>query len=124
MGTIRLGELDHAEGVAERNGTAVAQVELRDSRRQESIAVPIAGSQQIGRKPGRITGFVGIRFVQIVDDDLSKHLSQLVSRQRQSEAFDFDVVLDNGTRIESCTIGGAQGSDSSRPGTYWFTLEF
>ena len=109
--------------MAERNGEIVAPIELRDSRQREYIEIPMPGGQT-GRMPGRITGYVGIRFAQVADDALRDHLGQVVRRERLSETMDFDITLEDGTRIESCSIGGAQGTNSSRPATYWFTLDF
>jgi hypothetical protein len=51
MGLDYLGELDGAEGVAERKGRSVAQVELRDARVREFIEVPMAGGQ-VGKSRG------------------------------------------------------------------------
>jgi hypothetical protein len=122
MGLEYLGELDGAEGVAERDGKAVAQIEFRDSRVQEIVEVPMPGGQS-GRKPGRVTGFVGIRFSVVDDAALSKHLREVVE-QKRSEHLEFDVVLDDGKRLGPCTVGGAQGSSSSDPTLYWFILDF
>ncbi|HST70181.1 MAG TPA: hypothetical protein VLI94_11045 [Solirubrobacterales bacterium] len=116
-----LGQLDMAEGTAELDdGTTVARIELRDTREQEVIEVPMPGGNT-GLKPGRITGFVAIRFIEVDDPALRKHLGQHVQRER-SEDYDFEVVLSDGTRIGPCAVGGPLGSES--PGDYWFVLDF
>lgn len=121
MANARLGQLDGAEGTAElSDGATVASVKLRDTRRQETIEVRMPGGAT-GRKPGRITGFVAIRFVEVDDPMLRSHLGQHVQRER-SEDYSFDVVLDDGTRIGPCAVGGPLGSAS--PGDYWFLLDF
>jgi hypothetical protein len=122
MGIEYLGELDGSEGTAERDGRTVAQIELRDSRVQEFIDVPMPGGQS-GKKPGRIRGFVAIRFSLVDDATLAKHLRDVVQRQR-TENVEFDVVLDDGRRLGSCSVAGPQGSSSANPASFWFTLDF
>jgi hypothetical protein len=122
MGLDYLGELDGAEGVAERKGRSVAQIELRDARVREFIEVPMVGGK-VGKKPGRVTGYVAIRFSLVDDGELAKHLREVVERKRGDD-LEFDVVLDDGKRLGPCTIGGPQGSSSIDPASFWFTLEF
>jgi hypothetical protein len=121
MADARLGQLDGAEGTAElSDGATVARIELRDTRRQETIEVRMPGGAT-GRKPGRISGFVAIRFAEVSDPMLRSHLRQHVQRER-SEDYSFNVVLDDDTRIGPCAVGGPLGSAS--PGDYWFLLDF
>ena len=121
MADARPGQLDGADGTAQLSDeTTVASIELRDTRRQEDIEVPMPGGAT-GRKPGRIAGYVAIRFVEVDDPTLRSHLRQHVQRERSGD-YSFHVVLDDGTRIGPCAVGGPLGSAS--PGDYWFVLEF
>jgi len=122
MGLDYLGELDGTEGIAERKGRSVAQIELRDTRVREFIEVRMAGGK-VGKKPGRVTGYVAIRFALVDDAELAKHLREVIERKR-SDDLEFDVVLDDGKRLSPCTVGGPQGSSSIDPTSFWFTLEF
>ncbi len=123
MGIDFLGELDGVDGVAEREGRVVAEVELRDSREQQIIEVPMPGGQ-VGKRPGRITGYVAIRFALVDDSVLEEHLRQIVARGRPSAGYEFEVVFGDDRRLGPCRVGGAQGRSSESPGQYWFTLDF
>lgn len=111
------GELDGAEGVAERGDSIAARIELSDARVQETIEVPMPGGQ-VGEKPGRITGVVGIRFIETEDAELREHLDKVAARERTNPV-EFDLRLDDGRRVDSCSVAGPLGSDS---GAFWFTL--
>ena len=113
------GELDGAVGVAERDGTVAASVELRDSRVQTYVEFPMAGGQ-IGRKPGRTEGSVSVRFPEVDDASLRNHLGEIAARTRPKENLDFDLVLESGETIKGCRVGGPLGSEN---GAFWFVLE-
>jgi hypothetical protein len=113
------GGLEGAVGIAERDGAVAASVELRDSRVQTYIEVPMAGGEK-GKKPGRIEGFVAVRFAEVEDASLRDHLGDVSARRRRKVDLDFDLVLESGETLEGCRVGGPLGSEN---GAFWFVLE-
>lgn len=79
MANARLGQLDGAEGTAESSdGATVASIDLRDTRRQETIEVRMPGGAT-GLKPGRITGFVASGLSRSVIQCFAATLSSMFS---------------------------------------------
>jgi hypothetical protein len=113
------GDLDGTSGAAERGGKVIASVELRDSRLQTYIEVPMPGGKT-GKKPGHVTGAVSVRFAEVEDTALRDHLGELAGRKRPGESIKFDIVLDSGERLQTCTLAGPLGSDN---GGFWFVLD-
>jgi hypothetical protein len=113
------GSLDRTEGVVERHGRVVARVLLRDDRRWHVAKVPIPGAPD-GEKPTHISGGVAIYFVEREDGELSRHLEQGAARRGHPEALSFVIQLDDGRRLEDCSVSGALGG---RNGALWFILD-
>lgn len=116
---IEPGSLDGAEGVAERHGRAVARVALQDDRRWNIVKVPIPGAPD-GEKPTHVSGALAIRFIEKADDELSRHLGEVSERRDRIDSLPFDIQLDDGRRLEDCSVAGPLGGSN---GAFWFLLD-
>ena len=92
---------------------------LRDDRKWNVAKVRIPGAPD-GEKPTHISGTLAIRFIEKDDDELSRHLDQVVARQERIDPLSFDIQLDDGRRLEECSIAGPLGG---RNGAFWFILD-
>lgn len=97
---------------------------MQDDRQQQYTSMPIAGSAEMGQKPGRITGEVLIRFIEIDDDDqgLGDELATRARSERSATDIVIDIELDDGTDLPGCRVGGCWGAGPGPIGTLWFSL--